>query len=254
MPNAHSLTVRHPVALAGALLSLCGLGAQAGSLNAPAGPNDGGSAMYTITDVYNRIDDGTAGTKRTGTFTEPAAAPGATGYTLNQLYNLASQRARPAKTGQTTSYATGDDGALQKGVAWPNPRFTDNSNGTVTDNLSGLIWLKNANCFGNQTWANALATANTLNSGECGLNDGSAEGAWRLPNIKELQSLVDFGRSIPALPSVHPFSGVQSSNYWSSTSNAGDTSYAWGLGLGVGFVYRDGKAFGCFVWPVRGGQ
>ena len=54
------------------------------------------------------------------------------------------------KTGQTTGYATGDDGALQKGVAWPNPRFTDNGDGTVTDNLTGLIWLKNANC------ANAL--------------------------------------------------------------------------------------------------
>lgn len=50
------------------------------------------------------------------------------------------------KTGLTTSYAPGDDGALQKGVAWPNPRFTDNNNGTITDNLTGLIWLKNANC------------------------------------------------------------------------------------------------------------
>ena len=46
------------------------------------------------------------------------------------------------KTGQTTSYAAGDDGALQKGVASPNPRFTDNGNGTVTDNLTGLIWLE----------------------------------------------------------------------------------------------------------------
>lgn len=56
-----------------------------------------------------------------------------------------------SKTGQTTSYGTRDDGALQKGVAWPNPRFTDNANGTVTDNLTGLIWLKNANCFSSGT-------------------------------------------------------------------------------------------------------
>ncbi len=47
------------------------------------------------------------------------------------------------RTGQTTSYATGDDGDLQVGVDWPLPRFTDNNNGTVTDNLTGLIWLKN---------------------------------------------------------------------------------------------------------------
>src|SRR5215831_9628931 len=50
------------------------------------------------------------------------------------------------RTGQTTSYAARDDGALQKGVALPTPRFTNNNNGTITDNLTGLIWLKNANC------------------------------------------------------------------------------------------------------------
>ncbi|MBF0552391.1 MAG: hypothetical protein HQK60_17905, partial [Deltaproteobacteria bacterium] len=38
------------------------------------------------------------------------------------------------KTGQTTAYNWTDDGDLQKGVAWPSPRFTDNGNGTITDN------------------------------------------------------------------------------------------------------------------------
>ena len=61
-----------------------------------------------------------------------------------------------------TSYATGDDGALHKGVASPTPRFTDNNNGTVTDNLTGLIWMKNANAFGLKTWAEALTIANSL--------------------------------------------------------------------------------------------
>jgi hypothetical protein len=45
------------------------------------------------------------------------------------------------KTWQTTSYGTGDDGDLRKGVAWPDPRWTDNGDGTVTDHLTGLIWL-----------------------------------------------------------------------------------------------------------------
>jgi DNA-binding beta-propeller fold protein YncE len=49
-----------------------------------------------------------------------------------------------SKTGQAISCADGDDGALQKGVVWPIPRFTDNQNGTVTDNLTGLMWIKNA--------------------------------------------------------------------------------------------------------------
>ena len=62
-------------------------------------------------------------------------------------------------------YDTKDDGALQKGVAWPIPRFTDNINGTVTDNLTRLIWMKNANAFGTKTWADALTTANGLKSG-----------------------------------------------------------------------------------------
>ena len=168
------------------------------------------------------------------------------------------------KTGQTMSYATGDDGDLKKGVAWPSPRFNDNSDGTITDNLTGLIWLKNANCTetvggvsktnGYLTWANALTWSNALANGSCSLSDGSAAGAWRLPNIKELQSLVDFGRFNPALPFEHPFSGVQSGDYWSSTSLAVNTRYAWVLYLGHGYVSVGDKSVGYYVWPVRGRQ
>ena len=61
------------------------------------------------------------------------------------------------ETGQTATYAIGDDGQLEKGVAWPNPRFTYNGDGTVTDNLTGLIWLKDTNCRGQRTWADALS-------------------------------------------------------------------------------------------------
>jgi hypothetical protein len=109
------------------------------------------------------------------------------------------------KTGQTTSYDPDkrDDGALQKGVAWPTPRFTDNNNGTVTDNLTRLIWTKNANAFGTRTWAQALSAANGLKSGDPGLTDGSKVGDWRLPNVRELQSLIDYGHYNPVLPAVH---------------------------------------------------
>jgi len=41
-----------------------------------------------------------------------------------------------------------DDGDVRAGVASPNPRFTDNNSGTVTDNLTGLVWIKNTNAFG----------------------------------------------------------------------------------------------------------
>ncbi|HIJ84657.1 MAG TPA: DUF1566 domain-containing protein [Magnetococcales bacterium] len=159
------------------------------------------------------------------------------------------------RTGQTTSYVAGDDGALQKGGAWPNPRFTDNTNGTITDNLTGLIWLKNANCFINtQTWINALASANALASGACGLTDGSVVGNWRLPNRFELESLIDYGHSSPALPTGHPFSGVQTGSYWSGSTYASDTSVAWFVAPYGGFLGSGAKTVSYTVWPVRGGQ
>jgi hypothetical protein len=82
------------------------------------------------------------------------------------------------KTGQVTSYSAtgGEDGDLKKGVVWPKPRFKDNGNGTVTDKLTKLIWLKNANAFGLQTWEQALADANALASGSSGLTDRSKAG------------------------------------------------------------------------------
>ena len=69
-----------------------------------------------------------------------------------------------------------------------------------------------------------------------------------------MQSLIDYGRSFPALPSGHPFMGVQSYYYWASTTNAGNPSSAWLVGLDFGYVGYNGKSSAYFVWPVRGGQ
>jgi hypothetical protein len=168
-----------------------------------------------------------------------------------------------AKTGQTTSYATGDDGDLERGVALVSPRFTDNLDGTVTDNQTGLIWLKNANCFGGRTWNNALSDSNGLENGECGLTDGSGQGDWRLPNRRELFSLIHDEYVNPALPNTagtgqwsegDPFNNVDSYNYWSSNTYAGYANDAW-------YVYMYGGTVGGYpktsihrVWPVRGGH
>jgi hypothetical protein len=229
--------------------------ARAGDLEPPAGPDDPASAMYTLEDIYNRLNDNTTATKRAGGFTGPAAGPGSTGHTLDEIYERAVPT-RVEKTGQTTSYATGDDGDLERGVAWPVPRFTDNGNGTVTDNLTGLIWLKNANCLGHRTWYVALSDCNALENGQCGLTDNSKAGDWRLPNVRELHSLVDYGQYNPPLPSGHPFTGVQSSYYWSSSTCETKDQYAWHVHMGSGDV-RDlyGKPeYFIYVWPVRGGN
>jgi len=165
------------------------------------------------------------------------------------------------KTGQTTSYATGDDGDLEPGVTWPGTRFTE-SNGTVTDHLTGLIWLKNANVpSATRTWATALTdvaqlnTDGTMNGNSAGdtSNGGSHQTDWRLPTVQELQSLIDYGQYSPALPTGHPFTGVQSSYYWSSTTYAGLTSYAWRVYLDRGYVRYYPKGYAHYVWPVRGG-
>ncbi len=149
---------------------------------------------------------------------------------------------------------TGQDGETQIGTTWPNSRFTDNSDGTITDNLTDLIWLKNANCFGVRNWATALGEANGLANGSCGLNDSSSVGDWRLPNIKELQSLLDFGNWNLALPTGHAFSGVQTSTYWSSSSHVRNPQYAWSVGLYNGNVSYHKKTNNSYVWPVRAGE
>jgi hypothetical protein len=169
------------------------------------------------------------------------------------------------KTGQTGCWdewgnpidcaGTGQDGDWQKGPS-ASPRFTDNLDGTVKDNLTGLIWLKDANCFGPQTWTNALTASNNLASGACGLTDGSVAGDWRLPNVRELRSMIDYDRTVPALPEDNPFSRVEPNFYWSSTTYLGYSGpgYTWGVFLNFGTVYFISKRDSNWVWPVRGGQ
>ncbi|MES2299999.1 MAG: DUF1566 domain-containing protein [Pseudomonadota bacterium] len=139
------------------------------------------------------------------------------------------------RTGQTSSYASGDDGAARQGVALPATRFSDNGNGSVTDQLTGLVWLKNAGCVAPTNWSAALTAANQLASGACGLSDGSRAGQWRMPNANELESLVDVGRVNPAIASGHPFSNINTSSaYWSSTTYMALTANAMAIRLSDG--------------------
>lgn len=169
---------------------------------------------------------------------------------------------RVAKTGQKKCYnasaaviacaGTGQDGATQAGAAWPNPRFMDNGNGTVTDRLTELIWLKDADRFGEVTWEQALANARSLASGSCGLTDGSKAGDWRLPNIRELFSLIDYSAADPIIPADHVFTNVRSSIYWTSTTLAAAPTLAWMMTLGIGPTVFDLKLNPNRMWPVRG--
>lgn len=160
------------------------------------------------------------------------------------------------RTWQSTSYAVGDDGYYQKGVEWSIYRYTDNGNGTVTDNLTGLIWMKDANCFGGlQTWNDAVSLVlNNVANGYCGLTDGSSPGDWRLPNIKEMLSLVDYNAHNPAMWWWDFFNNVQSNYYWSSTTKDDVANVAWVVSMEAGYVVINSKTDPNYVWPVRGGH
>jgi hypothetical protein len=145
------------------------------------------------------------------------------------------------------------------------PRFTDNGNGTITDNLTGLIWLQNANVAGVRMWADALTDVENLNrdgtmngtfAGDKS-NGGSHQKDWHLPNEKELASLTDYTNNNPALPSGYSnfFSNVQSDSYWSSDTLKGGIAYAWIVTLSdYGVKDTASKTDICYVWPVRTGK
>jgi hypothetical protein len=212
---------------------------------------------------------------------------------------------RVLKTGQTSCWdedgveilcsGTGQDGEYQLGIlpelspgsyargaytvyGFTGTRFTDNGDGTVTDIWTGLIWLKDANCYyepgsghaGLMYWEDALIWANELYDGcencggvtpDCNLSDGSNPGDWRLPNANELHSLIDLDEEYPALPAGHPFENVNVLfTYLSSTTDSEDRDEARVVHMGSGSVSTIGKSEESdpsnrkLVWPVRGGQ
>ena len=175
------------------------------------------------------------------------------------------------KTGQETCYDeigdgiidctnTGQDGDIQAGVEWPSPRFEDNGNGTVTDNLTGLMWLKDANCFGTRrTWIGALDVVADFNTNPSNYTCTSYTANytdWVLPNIVELESLVNAEETnfFAAWLNTQRFTQVQSTGYWSASTSTSQTGYAWHVAVSSGFVGSDFKGNNYYVWPVRGGQ
>lgn len=167
------------------------------------------------------------------------------------------------QTGQILSFALGDDGELQKGVDWPIPRFIDNNDGTVTDNLTGLVWLQSTRCLGQVDWPSALNGANALASGSCGLIDNSQPGDWRIPNARELLSIIDFNNRQPAIPLNHPFLGLEDGQFhWSSSTTLDNPERAWGVQVSGGNLERRRKDINShpdtgkphYAWPVKNVQ
>lgn len=149
---------------------------------------------------------------------------------------------------------TGQDGDKRTGVMWPNPRFTVSGN-CVTDNLTGLIWTKNADLpNGTKTWQQALDYVTSLNAsaggGLCGHTD------WRLPQVLELESLLNEGYNGKNADwlNTQGIKNAQSGHYWSSTTSTYGPGYAWYVSFYDYAIDGNDKAFSLHVWPVCGGQ
>jgi hypothetical protein len=176
----------------------------------------------------------------------------------------ATSLAQIPQTGQTISYGAGSDGALQKGSTGTNitGRFVlgSKADGSAcpageqieSDLQTGLSWVKSPSST-TYTWANAIITNATsggaIPASYCGYTD------WRLPNRNELGSLINYGQVNQATwLTAQGFTNIQALHYWSSTSDAGRVSYAWFVDMLDGIVLSDDKAWGNYVWSVRGGQ
>ena len=126
--------------------------------------------------------------------------------------------------------------------------FSRDSSGVVADSATGLAWQDdysdNGGDIKSATWQDALIYCEELTLG--GISD------WRLPNIRELKSIVDDSISVPAISSV--FQNFTSNYYWSSTTYASDSSVAWGVYFDYGDNGWYDKTYGHRVRCVRGGQ
>ena len=138
----------------------------------------------------------------------------------------------------------------------PDSIYTVPGDGTVTDTRTGLVWKQclegqsGADCGTGSatpmTWANALAHAESHNF--AGHSD------WRLPNVKELQSLVENCRTGPSI-NDHVFRNQPSSNVWSGSPDAGRSNSAWSVGFYYGSASGNGyRSNDPYVRLVRGGQ
>ncbi len=164
------------------------------------------------------------------------------------------------KTGQTTVYQAGDDGTYQLG--WVGTRFTDNLDGTVTDNATGLMWVRDPSLCGGgsypNTWASGVATptamtwANAITNCEALNYAGYTD--WRLPNINELSSIIDWSLYIPAV-NITFFINIPNPSfvfYWSGTTEGDDSSFAWAIDFSYGYNGQNDKTSTEYVRPVRG--
>jgi hypothetical protein len=153
-----------------------------------------------------------------------------------------------------TSYDTTENENLHRETAQPT-RFEDNDDGTVTDTETDLMWTKDANLRGDTVlFHQAINYINGMKEGKYP-NFGYTD--WRLPTLRELQSLIEYAEFTSkghVLPSGHPFQKVQSLEFYNSTSPTylSKPDHSWFVDGYCRIVGHNVQSCFGFVWPVRG--
>lgn len=141
---------------------------------------------------------------------------------------------------------SGQDGDHRSGMPWPEYRF-ETSDHTVTDTLTRLMWIQDAG-FAEfpLSWQEAAEAVEEMNADRTfGFNN------WRLPERRELFSLISHAYVNPSLPKGHPFLNIFPGYYWTATPCVRFPRQAWYIHFGGGRVFKGMKHGSYLVWPVR---
>ena len=189
----------------------------------------------------------------------------AAGENETKTYTVELYRAIPVfKTGQTST---------DPGVSWPSPRFTDNGDGTVTDKMTGLMWIKNANAIktlypdfdhqpdtgwgdGKVTWAKALEFIGKINDGTYNCGATTAYTDWRMPNVREMRTLLLYTQDFSLITSAFTNAAILRDDcYFTGTTDPTNTGYTIITNFYQSSINRgkkeDPNSSLNYVWPVR---
>lgn len=145
-------------------------------------------------------------------------------------------------------------GQFKEGISRSSTRFKDNSDGTVTDSKTGLMWTRDANLGGN-----TLLFHQAINY-IAGMNEGERPDfgytGWRLPTLRELQQLLDYSEYSGeghGLTEGHPFQNVQLLRFYERTAPTylHSTEHSWFVNAYCRIVGHNVQSCYGFLWPVR---